>query len=409
MKSMKDKQIKWPIKYIPEVLFFQEGPGVRKWQFKNKGVKLLNGSNINNGKLDLTTTDLYISNEEAYGKYKHFLIDEGDLLIASSGIVVDNFHNKIAFVKKENLPLCMNTSTIRFKSLNSKELSIDYFKYYLKTNIFSSQLRRLITGSAQLNFGPSHLNKIKIPIPPLEDQIRIASLLSRIEELIAKRKESIQLLDEFVKSTFLEMFGDPVRNEKGWEVDILENIVAESRIVTYGIVQAGPHVDNGIPYIKSGDIVEDKINIQALSRTSPEIAKKYKRSEVNYGDIIMSIRATVGTLALLPNELDGANLTQGTARITPGRNTNRQFLFNYLKTDQIQNWLQKQIKGATFREITLARLRTLPVFLPPIQIQNKFANVVLKVDSMKLKFDESLSELEKLYGAVSQRAFRGEM
>jgi type I restriction enzyme S subunit len=167
---LKNPPRNWNIVKISDVLFYQEGPGVRKHQFRDEGVKLLNGGNINDGYINLNKTKKYISEEEAYGKYSHFLINEGDLLIACSGIVVENFHNKIAFVEKEHLPLCLNTSTMRFNKLNDDEIDLIYFKYFLQTKIFTSQLRRLITGSAQLNFGPSHIRKIDLLLPPLVTQ-----------------------------------------------------------------------------------------------------------------------------------------------------------------------------------------------------------------------------------------------
>ena len=102
---------------ISDYLFFQEGPGVRNNQYTSEGVKLLNVSNLVDGKIDLSNSNRYISTNEANGKYKHFLCDDGDLIIASSGIKVDYFDKKIGFIKKEMLPLCMNTSTIRFKTL----------------------------------------------------------------------------------------------------------------------------------------------------------------------------------------------------------------------------------------------------------------------------------------------------
>ena len=83
--------------------------------------------------MNLASTSIFVTEEEAYGKYSHFLADAGDLVVASSGIVVDNFHNKIAFISEEHLPLCMNTSTIRFKSLDRKVLSLDFF------DVFSAQ------------------------------------------------------------------------------------------------------------------------------------------------------------------------------------------------------------------------------------------------------------------------------
>ena len=102
---------------IADYLWFQEGPGVRNTQYTTAGVKLINVANLVEGKIDLSTSDRYISEEEAYGKYKHFLADEGDFVIASSGIKIDYFDKKMGFIKKEHLPLCMNTSCIRFKSI----------------------------------------------------------------------------------------------------------------------------------------------------------------------------------------------------------------------------------------------------------------------------------------------------
>ena len=117
---------------MPDVLFFQEGPGVRNTQYTKEGVKLLNVSNLVDGKIDLSTSNRYISEEEAYGKYKHFLCDEGDFIVASSGIKVEYLDKKMGFVEKEMLPLCMNTSTIRFKVLDKEMLDIKYFMYYFK-------------------------------------------------------------------------------------------------------------------------------------------------------------------------------------------------------------------------------------------------------------------------------------
>lgn len=157
-------------------------------------------------------TTLYLSDEEIESKYNYFLVDEGDLIIASSGIKVDYFDKKIAFAQKEHLPLCMNTSTIRFKSLNKGILDLRYFYYFLKTDIMKRQIEYCITGSAQLNFGPSHLCKMKAIVPPLEIQKKIVEILERAEKALEKRKEAIKLLDELVKSRFIEMFGDPVTN-----------------------------------------------------------------------------------------------------------------------------------------------------------------------------------------------------
>lgn len=202
---------------IPEVLFFQEGPGVRNTQYTEEGVKLLNVANLVDGKIDLSTSDRYISKEEAYGKYKHFLCDDGDLIIASSGIKVEYIDKKMGFIDESMLPLCMNTSTIRFKVLDDNKLRIRYFMYYLKSHHFKEQLFRQITGSAQLNYGPSHLKKMVMPLIDVADQDEIINRLDRIQNIMDARQKQLQKLDELVKARFVEMFGDPEKNTLSWK------------------------------------------------------------------------------------------------------------------------------------------------------------------------------------------------
>jgi type I restriction enzyme S subunit len=176
----------WEVKLLPAVSWFQEGPGVRATQFTHAGVKLLNGTNIYKGKLLLDNTDKFISDKLAFGSYAHFLVSEGDILIASSGITIDKFEEKISFAKKENLPLCMNTSTIRFK-VKGDNLEALFLFYFLMSKNFKEQIGAQATGSAQLNFGPSHLKKTEIYMPrQKEEQAAIAKILFDVDAEIEK-------------------------------------------------------------------------------------------------------------------------------------------------------------------------------------------------------------------------------
>lgn len=167
----------WNVELISKHYWYQEGPGVRKHQFTESGVKLFNGTNIQHSRINLANTSTYVSSDEAYGAYNHFLADSGDLVIACSGISVDRFDEKIAFINKEHLPLCMNTSTMRFKVKSETTACLTFMRYFMMSDLFKNQIRRQITGSAQLNFGPSHMAKCFIPLPPLEEQKKIASVL----------------------------------------------------------------------------------------------------------------------------------------------------------------------------------------------------------------------------------------
>ena len=185
----------WDLAPLPDVVWYQEGPGVRNYQFTSSGVKLFNGTNIENGKIRLDNTSRYISEREAYGWYSHFLADAGDIVIACSGISVSKFDEKVGVLSNADLPLCMNTSTMRFK-VSSPRLHKDYFRHFLRSQRFKQQISGTATGSAQLNFGPAHIRSAVIPLPTLAEQEAIAEALSdadalieSLEQIIAKKRQ----------------------------------------------------------------------------------------------------------------------------------------------------------------------------------------------------------------------------
>lgn len=396
--------------FISDIFFYQEGPGVRKWQFKDSGVKLINVGNINNGKIDLSSTKINISEEEAYGKYSHFLIDEGDLLIACSGIVVENFHNKIAFIKKEHLPLCLNTSTMRFKELPEKKGDLNFLKYFLQTNDFKSQLRKLITGSAQLNFGPSHIRKIEIPLPNLATQQRIAAILDQSDAIIQNNRAIVQKYDALTQSLFLDMFGDPVKNEKGWEMKFLGDLcdVGSSRRVFVDEL-----VENGIPFYRGTEIgqmsIEDNIT-PTLFITEEHYEKLKKETGVpKIGDLLMPSICPDGRIFEVTNDKpfyfkDGRVLW---IKVNDGI-INSVYLKKYLKAIFAIDY-GKIASGTTFAELKIFALKKINLHYPPIQLQNLFAERVAVIEAQKQQAQLELAKSEKLFNSLLQRAFKGEL
>lgn len=180
----------WKISALSEVCWFQEGPGVRNYQFTSSGVKLLNGTNIFCGKLDLTTTERFVSEREAYGPYAHFLAEIGDIVIASSGITIDRLHEKVAFVREIDLPFCMNTSTIRFKPYTAL-LSPAYLYQFLMSDEFKRGIGGQATGSAQLNFGPSHVKKVSLLLPPIIEQTAVGDVLNEMDAEITTLEQKL--------------------------------------------------------------------------------------------------------------------------------------------------------------------------------------------------------------------------
>jgi type I restriction enzyme S subunit len=180
----------WGVKNLQELCWFQEGPGLRNWQFTNSGMKVINVTNLENGVLNLERTDRHISMSEFNRMYRHFAIDASDIVMASSG----NSYSKTAVVRVQDLPLVMNTSVIRFKP--SKLCTYGYLWALLRSPSFKEQIDLMITGGAQPNFGPYHLRRVFFPFPSLTEQESIAGALSdadawieSLEQLIAKKRQ----------------------------------------------------------------------------------------------------------------------------------------------------------------------------------------------------------------------------
>ncbi len=179
----------------------------------------------------------------------------------------------------------------------------------------------------------------------------------------------------------------------GWVENSLAEIVKEK--ISYGIVQAGPHVEGGIPYIKSSD-VKGIITPKKLQCTSKEIHYKYRRSAVHPGDIVFSLRGNIGESAIVPETLSEANLTQGTARISVGNNHCNLFYYYQLQSEKLLNRINALSKGSTFKEISLEELRKVKVLSPPYTEQNKIAQILFT-------WDQAISTTEKLLEKSQQQ------
>ncbi len=153
----------WEVKPLPEVIDFLEGPGIRNWQYTNsdEGTKFINIRCIKNRDLILDTANR-VADEEAYGKYKHFLLQEKDIVVSTSGTL-----GRLAIVRGEHLPLMLNTSVIRMRPITSN-CSWEFLLGYIESNLFQEELNMRACGSVQKNFGPMHLKQMLMLLPPSE-------------------------------------------------------------------------------------------------------------------------------------------------------------------------------------------------------------------------------------------------
>lgn len=386
---------------IKDYLFFQEGPGVRNYQYTTSGVKLLNVANLQDGKLDISTSSRFISEEEAYGKYKHFLVQPGDLIIASSGIQVDYFDKKMGFANESDLPLCMNTSTIRFQSLDKDKLDIKYFMYFLKSNDFKIQLFRQITGSAQLNFGPSHLKKMTFKLIDLKEQKQIVNNLDKINEAIDIQKDTLKKYDELLKAKFIELFGDPINNTKEYDYKKIDEVCT---IVT-GTTPDTKNLDywNGpINWVTPAELTEETVYIGKTARNiTASGMKKSGLKIMPIGTVLFSTRAPIGKTAITTEEM---TCNQGFKNCICGPAINNKYLYFLLKT--FKEYFNSIGTGATFRELSKKTFSNVKISVPPLELQKKFSDYFDMICRHKEIINVDIKNLNKLLETKMDEYFR---
>jgi type I restriction enzyme, S subunit len=398
---------RWERVPFRKAVCFQEGPGVRNWQFRTSGIKLVNVKNIVEGKLDLTNTGRYLDPAEVKSKYSHFLLREGDFVLSSSGVT----WGKIAEVRKEHLPLCLNTSMIRLVPQDPSLLDKRFLRIFVESHFFRSQIIRLITGSAQPNFGPSHLEQLDLPLPPLPEQKRIAEILDRAEALRAKRLAALAQLDTLSQSIFLDLFGDPVSNEKGWSVHNL-------RELTDRITKGESPKWQGFDYQSDGAlfVTSENVRLGSIDLTEPkflplEFHEKLERCHLRNGDILVNlVGASIGRSCIFPGFPKPSCVNQAVGVVTVReQRLDRTFLSGLLLSDRGQKLLlSNRVEGAR-ANISLTDLRELPVILPPLPLQHEFARRAAAVEKLKVAHRQSLVELDALFASLQHRAFRGEL
>jgi type I restriction enzyme S subunit len=288
----------------------------------------------------------------------------------------------------------------------------EYLYYFFKSN--ERKIANLGTGSTFKAITQEILKKIQIPIPIkdgkpfIDDQIRIATLLNKVESLIAKRKKSIEDLDELLKSTFLEMFGDPVKNEMGWDRKPLNEFIVSCR--------------NGLSPSKSGTVKGKVFILSAITGKSfreiykeaffNNVLEKYFPKTNDFlvcrgnGNINLVGRGFFfngeSNDILFPDTI--ISLTIDTEKIE--KSYLEQIWQNHLLRSQIES--NARTTNGTYK-INQAVINKIMLVCPPLNLQNSFASIVTKVESIKERYRKSLTGLENLYGTLSQKVFKGEL
>ena len=246
--------------------------------------------------------------------------------------------------------------------------------------------------------------QIPIPVPHLSVQEQIVSELDLLSGIIEKKREQLKELDALAQSIFYDMFGDPITNEKGWEVKKLGDAVSVNCPISYGIVQPMDDVEGGIPIVRPIDLIDTFVKKDNLKRTSVEISNTYKRTILRGDEILICVRGTTGVISMAPIELKNCNTTRGIVPLFFD-DINRWFVFHLIKHPSMQQLIIDYTYGIALKQINIKDLRLLPIIIPPLPLQHQFASKIEAIEKQKELIKQSISETETLFNARMQEHF----
>lgn len=285
---------------------------------------------------------------------------------------------------------------------------INYVYYFLKFK--QDYLYSLQAGAAQPHVYAKDIAKIEIPLPPLAEQRRIASILDQANELRQKRQQAIEKLDQLLQATFIDMFGDPVSNPKGWQIEPLKNNILHAN---NGLSRRRKELENvGDIVLRLQDVHYDGIHFdKELNRISLDDSEK-KRFSVDEGDILF-IRVNgnpeyVGRSAVFSGYKEPIFHNDHLIRIKLSERYIPNFLSYCFNTPQGKNIISKQIKtSAGQHTVSQGGIEIMKFYIPPIKLQEQWTNLYLKIEDQKKKLNEQLDMQNQLFSSLQNQAFNG--
>lgn len=327
-------------------------------------------------------------------------VNEGDILFARMKGTI-----KVLEINQKLSGIIVSTGFAVIRPNN--EFISQYLYFYLKSDAFQRQKDKYCSGAIQPAITNAGIEKIKVPQFSIEIQNRTAYLLTKIEKIIQQRRQSLQQLDDFIKSLFLDMFGDPLKNDKKWEKVALNNF---GKVITGN---TPPRKDESnysfkyIEWIKTDNIIEEFLYITKASEYLSETGILKARILTKGALLVTCIAGSISSIGRASLTNRKVCFNQQINAIQPNKDTNPFYLYTLFKVQRkyVQSFANKGMK----KIITKGDFEKIEMIKPPVDLQNQFGVIVEKVEKIKEQYQQSLTELENLYGAVSQKAFKGEL
>ncbi len=401
----------WPAVALGEVCDLQNGYAFKSKDYVDSSNTLsCRMSNIRpGGEFDIDYNARFLPDNFAE-KYSQFLLSDSDVVIAMTDLADSPKILGVPTVISTNgKNILLNQRVGKLVIKDSNKVYFPYLKFALNYPKVRSVYKRFAGGGLQINLGKADLLSVEIPLPPLTEQKRIAAILDKTDAIRRKRQQAIRLADEFLRSVFLDMFGDPVTNPKGFPIGTIREIVGTAN---YGSSAKASEVDGDYPILRMGNITyEGAIDMKDLKYI--DLTEKDKPKYLaTKGDLLFNrtnSKELVGKTAVYDGD-EPVAIAGYLIRVRPNEKGNSYYISGYLNSAHGKATLQNMCKSIVgMANINAQEMQDIPILLPPVELQKQYQEIVTSVKAKLRKHEAALRGKSDLFSSLSQKAFSGSL
>jgi type I restriction enzyme S subunit len=390
--------VRWPVAQLGDLAEVQLGKMLSpKAKTGAGGAPYLRNVNVQWGRIDLS--DLFTMDFGREERQK-FELRRGDVLVCEGGepgrcAIVDQDLDGVFFQK------ALMRVRVRDSVLDPRFL-LRFMQRAAGRGLF-------VDGGNQAtiaHFPAVRLKAVELPLPPLPEQRRIADILDKADAIRRKRKETIALNEELVRSAFLDMFGDPVGNPRGWSIATLGSVAAS---IDYGVTASANVEPVGPKFLRITDIQQNRVDWDSVPYCACDKGSA-DAARLETGDIVFArTGATTGKSFLIGSCPPGAVFASYLIRVRPGRGVDSGYLAEFFQSTGYWSQIRGMAEGAAQPGVNASKLGALRIPLPPLSEQMKFEGVASRVRAIARAGEQAALESDTLFSSLLDRAFRGEL
>ena len=349
---------------------------------------------------DLGSYQKYV--EDTKERISALAVQESGIKSVPANTVIMSFKLSLGKTAITQEPVYTNEAIMAFIPTEKYAVLPDYFYYLFSAKDWTKGTNRAVMGTT---LNKATLGAVSITVPPIDEQRKIAAILDKVSDLIAKRRQQLDKLDEMVKARFVEIFGEPDENPKHWQEDELSHHL---KVIGGYAFKSDGFTDEGIHVLRIGNINSGHFLPVNMVYWPDDLA--LARYKVFPGDLVMSLTGTVGkddygNVCILGADYDEYYLNQRNAKLSIERSLNKCYFSELLKFPRIKKRLTGISRGIRQANISNKDILTLRVPMPPIELQEQFAAFVEQTEKTKIIISHSLEKLETLKKALMQEYF----